>query len=260
MIHIEMSNEVDFDNLFDEEMEDPDLEDVADDDSPGNIDPTKHVIIAGRTQSGKTTLARAIIYFYALTGLFSRFYAFVPSADQQELYNFLPRKYIFTKPKPKDLFAIIDDQKRRYKLARGGNYTRVCIVLDDFIGEDTYLGSKKTNNNKLLDDIATKGSKYNITCLFLTQNLNSISTTLKGNIYYLYITGRLYENSIKMAHLMYGGELYASLSKFRAYINKTCKLYKTVLLTLQLLKQDESYEPITILLSPENQKSFKLNF
>jgi len=212
-----------------------------------NINPNRHVLISGITQSGKSTLCKELIYNYIKSGVvFSRVYAFIPTIDLQDTYDFLNPKFIMTEFTDENLTYILEEQMKKPP------NIHVCLIIDDFIGH------VNLNNNKMLDRVITAGSKYRITCVILTQNLNKLSTTIKSNCYYLFLTGGLGNQSLKTAWELQKSISLEKWNDFKSYINQACVGYHFVLFLLMKLTEHESTEPYTFAI--ENFHNFLLEY
>jgi len=111
------------------------------------------VIIAGATDTGKTMLMKNIIYQNALA--FNRIYLLSPLADE-DVYNFIPKKYRISNPTEADLIQILEEQKKN-------KHIKTCIICDDCIGKINFA------NGAISKMITTTGRHYDLSLIIVMQ-------------------------------------------------------------------------------------------
>lgn len=153
------------------------------------ISPCGLITIVGKSNSGKTTLLRSVINKLYAEGLF-RVYVFSSTADlyRDSDYNFTAPQYVH---------KISMERIRRLKLRQEIIVKRsvkdkrlqprwICIVLDDFIGDnDSNLAAKKS---AVISQLAVSGRHYKICTILLSQHLNKCPPVVRLQSNYIFVT------------------------------------------------------------------------
>lgn len=129
-------------------------------------------LFLGKTQSGKTTLMKRILFKYKKQ--FSRIYVYCPIFNND--YDFINKKFILRDIDKLEL--LIDAQ---YKLKEHNKNKPILIVLDDWIG------SLDVKHNKVLSKLATTGRHCSMSTFYLCQFINEIPPVIRQNFNYLVI-------------------------------------------------------------------------
>jgi hypothetical protein len=167
------------------------------------------IIIAGITETGKTTLLTNIIYLNR--NQFHRIWLLSPFAHK-EIYDYIPKKYKITDPTDVDLENIFQEQENNPEM-------RTCIICDDCIGR---INFSRGRISKLL---ATTGRHVNVSFIIVNQYLNDINPLVRDNAKILFVTkvkGHCIDTIYKLT-----GAFYSKQYCFE-FLQNTCKDYRVV--------------------------------
>lgn len=128
------------------------------------------ILVCGPTEAGKTNAVKHIVR--SIAHKFQYIIVYCPTAKLNKDYDFLPNKYICDYSKG-HLEGIIAKQNE-YK-AKGKDY-HCLIIFDDIVG------TIKTHNNSIFDQLATSSRHSNISLIYITQQVTKISTTIRNNV------------------------------------------------------------------------------
>lgn len=148
-------------------------------------------LVAGMTESGKTNLALGLLAKNAHQ--FHKLKILCPTASLQGVFDKIV-KPIDMISSPDGMIScintIIEEQKTLISREKSMGYSiengpkrKVMLMIDDFIGH------LKLRDSPIFNILATSGRQYGIGCIFLTQDIMKIGTTIRDNSRTLYITG-----------------------------------------------------------------------
>jgi hypothetical protein len=196
-------------------------------------------VICGMTGTGKTTLLKWLILYNSEA--FHKIYVLCPTAHLQDVYSFIPSRYLITNPTEVHIKAILKEQESNPK-------QRIAIVLDDCIGQVNF------RNSKIFDKLASSGRHYRISTFILIQDFKKLSPTIRDNLHYLFIT-RIKEHSLKAAFELSSG--FTSFYDFKAYMDGACKNYRVVRLLCAPGYEDKTTHVFAPGIPPKYSLSYK---
>jgi hypothetical protein len=193
------------------------------------------VIIAGATDTGKTMLMKNIIYQNALA--FNRIYLLSPLADE-DVYNFIPKKYRISNPTEADLIQILEEQKKN-------KHVKTCIICDDCIGKINFA------NGAISKMITTTGRHYDLSLIIVMQYLNNIAPIIRDNAKYLFVT-KLKSHCVDSIYSITSS--FSSKAACKRFLDETCRDYRVIRFNLT------GYNKEIIVFDNKIPRNFKLNF
>jgi hypothetical protein len=181
-----------------------------------SIEPGGCIIICGMTKSGKTQLQQNMIVVNHHK--FNRIIALCGTADLTRDYNYLPKRFVHGQFNEGTVKQILEDQERNPK-------RKTLLVIDDLIGKSGLKIKGET-----FDKIASSCRHYNLTVVFIVQNLLKLSTTIRDNACVLFIT-KIKGNSVKAANDM--SSAFRTVGKCQEFLNQSSVDYQVTRMDLQ---------------------------
>lgn len=172
-------------------------------------------IVAGMTQSGKTSLARWLILQGGREGSFKKIVVMCPTAGLSHDYAFIEKTAgeLTTEPTVKKVEQLLHEQK---SLAAR---RPVLLVLDDWVGV------LQVRDSKLFDQLASSSRHYHISIMILTQDLMKLSPILRQNASTLFVT-KVREHNLKAVFEMAND--FPTFAQFRTFMLDNCKNYNAI--------------------------------
>ncbi len=181
-------------------------------------------IIAGSSEAGKTSLVLNLLRHNVKK--FHRIWALCGTTDAQLSYrDVLPKRYIVT-PTDEAVDQIVEEQRKNTKWS-------TLIILDDVIGR------LKFHNSDTWDQLASSARHDNLTIIVVTQDLKTVSSTMRLNTKVLFVT-RLKEHSLKACFEMSSG--FSSFGDFKIWMDNICTDWNIVRFNLNSGYSKSNYE------------------
>ena len=205
-------------------------------------------ILCGMTKSGKTHLLKCLM------GLHADFFNYgivISSTAFNGEYDFIPEEYIYTEFDPSIIENIMEKQQEFVVEVKQGLRRKVpeCfIIIDDSLGL-LELHAKRN----IFDILFSKSRHLHISLFLSIQSCSYLSTTIRANSMYVFIT-KIENSSVKMMYEVSSG--FDSEKEFRDYLNKNCKDYRVV-----MFDNTDVYDDFAkIIRAPKDVPNFKLDY
>lgn len=139
--------------------------------------PGSHMFV-GMTGSGKTTIVKWLLYYYAKKGMFHRIYVFCPTGLIEKKGNypdFFDKNVIFSDP---DKYELIFDKILEYQ--KKNPTRRILLLYDDCIGSVSF-------GKDFFTKVAISGRHFNISSFIITQYLNKVPPVIRTNCFTYFV-------------------------------------------------------------------------
>ncbi len=165
--------------------------------NPYKLDFPSNVIICGVTNSQKTTVA-----LHILRNNYKNFNRILVATTTDDDYKkILDKDKIIMNPKIENIEDILKYQNRHKK-------TKTLLILDDLIG------SVNMGRNNIFDRIASTSRHMNLSVIFIVQHITSISTVIRNNSKYLFVTHVKLNNLQKLYEMVDGFDNFNEFKEF----------------------------------------------
>lgn len=208
-----------------------------------------NIILVGMTKSGKTHLLKCLM---ALHCDFFNYGVCFSSTSFNNDYEFLPDEYVYEDYQEEIVVNIMKNQRNFIEQYKQGKIKRIpeaFIIIDDQLG---LLELHKKRN--LFDILFAKSRHLHISIFLSIQTCAYLSTTIRANSMYVFITV-IKNSSIKMMYDVSRG--FNSENEFRDYLDKNCVDYRVI-----MFDNSDVYTKdfCKIIRAPENIPEFYLDY
>lgn len=180
-----------------------------------------NILLCGKTNSGKTHLLKCLIGLHAD---FFNYGVIISSTSFNGEYDFVPDEFVFEDFDPVIVENIMAKQREFVMEVKEGKRRKVpeCfIVIDDQLGI-LELHQKKN----MFDVLFSKSRHLHITIFLSIQSCSYLSTTIRANSTYVFIT-KLKSSSVRMMYDVSIG--FDTEQEFKNYLKRNCKEYRVIM-------------------------------
>jgi len=207
-----------------------------------------NILLCGMTKSGKTHLLKCLMGLHAD---FFNYGVVISSTSFNGEYDYIPDDYVFEDFDASVIDNIIAKQREYVIEQKAGKIRKVpeCfIIIDDQLG---ILELHQKRN--MFDVLFAKSRHLHITIFLSIQSCSYLSTTIRSNSSYIFIT-KLKSSSVKMMYDV--SRDFDTEDDFRKYLKKNCKNYRVVMFDDNNMNDDY----IRIIRAPETIPEFYLEY
>lgn len=178
-------------------------------------------ILVGMTKSGKTHLLKCLIGIHA--DFFNYGVCFCSTSFNGD-YRYLPDEYIY---EDYDEDVVINIMRNQRKYVDDYNEGKIKKIPEAFIIIDDQLGILELHKkNNMFDILFSKSRHLHISVFLSIQVCSYLSTTIRANSMYVFITV-IKNSSVRMMYEVSRG--FRTQNDFEDFLDRNCKDYRVVM-------------------------------